>query len=187
MSTNITFHPGAVGKDERTQLLGQKGLTLWLTGLSASGKSTIAVALEQQLLHLKKFAYRLDGDNVRFGLNNDLGFSEKDRNENIRRISEVSKLFNDAGAIAITSFISPIVRTDTLLVVSMKARAGEIKGAIRIVTLTGVGIYIFIDFTGISAPYEAPESAEIHIRTDRFTVEECVYQIVDYLLSKTVI
>ncbi|KAF8684222.1 Catalyzes the synthesis of activated sulfate [Rhizoctonia solani] len=216
MSTNITFHPGAVGKDERTQLLGQKGLTLWLTGLSASGKSTIAVALEQQLLHLKKFAYRLDGDNVRFGLNNDLGFSEKDRNENIRRISEVSKLFNDAGAIAITSFISPY-RSDRhfargiheraglnfvevyidapLSVVESrdpkglykKARAGEIKGAIRIVTLTGVGIYIFIDFTGISAPYEAPESAEIHIRTDRFTVEECVYQIVDYLLSKTVI
>ncbi|QRW21844.1 adenylylsulfate kinase [Rhizoctonia solani] len=199
MSTNITFHPGAVGKDERTQLLGQKGLTLWLTGLSASGKSTIAVALEQQLLHLKKFAYRLDGDNVRFGLNNDLGFSEKDRNENIRRISEVSKLFNDAGAIAITSFISPYrsdrhfargiheraglnfveVYIDAPLSVAesrdpkglyKKARAGEIK-----------------DFTGISAPYEAPESAEIHVRTDRFTVEECVFQIVDYLLSKTLI
>ncbi|CAE6455642.1 unnamed protein product [Rhizoctonia solani] len=193
MATNITFHPGSVERDERTQLLGQKGLTLWLTGLSASGKSTVAVALEQQLLHSKKFAYRLDGDNVRFGLNKDLGFSEKDRNENIRRISEVSKLFSDAGAIAITSFISPY-RSDRqfardihnaaglsfvevfidapLSVVEArdpkglykKARAGEIK-----------------DFTGISAPYEPPERAEIHIRTDQSSVEDSVRQIVDYL------
>ncbi|CAE6492411.1 unnamed protein product [Rhizoctonia solani] len=199
MATNITFHPGAVGKDERTQLLGQTGLTLWLTGLSASGKSTIAVALEQQLLHSKKLAYRLDGDNVRFGLNKDLGFSEKDRNENIRRISEVAKLFNDAAAIAITSFISPY-RSDRqfareihenaklrfievfidapLSVVESrdpkglykKARAGEIK-----------------DFTGISAPYEPPENAEIHIRTDHSSVEDSVRQIVDYLSSKDLI
>lgn len=113
MATNITFHPGNITSEERNTLLGQKGLTLWLTGLSASGKvclpmfrgsfaggsdtqnciqSTIASALEQHLVHLKKFAYRLDGDNIRFGLNKDLGFSEADRNENIRRIGEASGL-----------------------------------------------------------------------------------------------
>jgi len=89
MATNITFHPGNVTYDERSQLLNQKGMTIWFTGLSASGKSTIAVALEQHLLHQKKSAFRLDGDNIRFGLNKDLGFSPKDRDENIRRISEV--------------------------------------------------------------------------------------------------
>ncbi|KIJ90358.1 hypothetical protein K443DRAFT_686811, partial [Laccaria amethystina LaAM-08-1] len=107
MATNITFHPGSVTNLERTQLLGQKGVTVWLTGLSASGKSTIACALEQHLLNLHKFTYCLDGDNVRFGLNKDLGFDEKSRNENIRRIGEVSKLFADAGCVSITAFISP--------------------------------------------------------------------------------
>jgi len=195
MSTNIVFHPGAVDTGERAQSLGQKGLTIWLTGLSASGKSTIATALEQHLLHLKKFTYRLDGDNIRFGLNKDLGFSEKDRNENIRRIGEVSKLFADAAAIAITAFISPY-RADRLLARELhdkdgipfievfvdapleiveqrdpkglykKARAGEIK-----------------EFTGVSAPYEPPESPEIHIRTDQLNVQDSVQHIVHYLIS----
>jgi len=193
MSTNITFHPGSVTAVERTELLGQKGVTIWLTGLSASGKSTIACALEQHLLHLKKFAYRLDGDNIRFGLNRDLGFSEKDRNENIRRIGEVAKLFADAGAFVITSFISPyrsdrdmakVLHSESnipfvevfvdapLSVVEdrdpkglyKKARAGEIK-----------------DFTGISAPYEAPLSPEIHIRTDETDIKQSVQIIIDYL------
>lgn len=182
--------------NERTELLGQKGATIWLTGLSASGKSTIACALEQHLLHLKKFAYRLDGDNVRFGLNRDLGFDEKSRNENIRRIGEVSRLFTDAGSITITAFISPY-RADRDLARDLhnrsslpfvevfvdaplqvvedrdpkglykKARAGEIK-----------------DFTGISAPYEAPESPEIHIRTDEVGVADAVRIIADYLVAK---
>jgi len=193
MATNITFHPGSVTAVERTDLLGQKGVTIWLTGLSASGKSTIACALEQHLLHLKKFAYRLDGDNIRFGLNRDLGFSEKDRNENIRRIGEVAKLFADAGAFVITSFISPyrsdrdmakVLHSESnipfvevfvdapLSVVEdrdpkglyKKARAGEIK-----------------DFTGISAPYEAPLSPEIHIRTDETDIKQSVQIIIDYL------
>ncbi|KAB5591288.1 Adenylylsulfate kinase [Ceratobasidium theobromae] len=194
MATNITFHD--VGKDERVELLGQRGITIWFTGLSASGKSTIAVALEQQLLHMRKFAYRLDGDNIRFGLNKDLGFSEKDRNENIRRIGEqVSKLFTDAAAITITSFISPY-RADRQFVRDIhekvglafievyidaplsvveardpkglykKARAGEIK-----------------EFTGISAPYEAPGQPEIHIHTDQSSVEDSVFHIVEYLRS----
>ncbi|KAJ1304961.1 hypothetical protein OPQ81_006093 [Rhizoctonia solani] len=199
MATNITFHPGAVEKDERTQLLGQKGLTLWLTGLSASGKSTIAVALEQQLLHSKKFAYRLDGDNVRLGLNKDLGFSEKDRNENIRRISEVAKLFNDAAAIAITSFISPY-RSDRQFAREIHEKAGlkfievYIDAPLSVVEARDPkGLYKkarageIKDFTGVSAPYEAPENAEIHIRTDQSPVEDAVRQIVDYLSNQRLI
>src|SRR5882672_10288210 len=105
--SNITWHEGSVTRTERQQLLGQKGVTVWMTGLSASGKSTIACILEQLLLHKKKHAYRLDGDNIRHGLNRNLGFSAEDRAENIRRIGEVAKLFTDAGMITITSFISP--------------------------------------------------------------------------------
>ncbi|KAF8200894.1 Adenylylsulfate kinase-domain-containing protein [Pholiota molesta] len=196
MATNIQFHPGSVTPAERGQLLKQKGATVWLTGLSASGKSTIACALEQHLLHLQKFAYRLDGDNVRFGLNKDLGFDEKSRNENIRRIGEVSKLFTDAGCITVTAFISPY-RADRNLARELhaqsslpfvevfvdaplqvveardpkglykKARAGEIK-----------------DFTGISAPYEAPEAPEIHIKTNEVEVAEAVRIIAEYLVAK---
>ncbi|KAF5092740.1 hypothetical protein D0Z03_002720 [Geotrichum reessii] len=193
MATNITWHEGLT-HEERIQLRGQKGLTIWFTGLSASGKSTIATALEQHLLNARKInAYRLDGDNIRFGLNKDLGFSEADRNENIRRIAEVSKLFADSAAIALTSFISPYradrdsarvlhekaglpfveVFVDIPVEVAeqrdpkglyKKARAGEIK-----------------EFTGISAPYEAPLKPEIHILNDKITVEQAVQQIVDYL------
>lgn len=196
MATNITFHPGSMGSSERIDLLKQKGVTIWLTGLSASGKSTIACALEQHLLHLGKFSYRLDGDNIRFGLNKDLGFDEKSRNENIRRIGEVAKLFTDASAITITAFISPYVSDRTLVrelheksslgfievfvdaplgVVEerdpkglyKKARAGEIK-----------------EFTGISAPYEVPPNPEIHIKTNEFDVAQSVAAIVEYLTSK---
>jgi adenylylsulfate kinase len=107
MATNITFHEGSVTRLERTKLLGHPGFTIWMTGLSASGKSTIACALEQALLNIGITAYRLDGDNIRFGLNKDLGFSEKDRNENIRRIGEVARLFADSGTIVVTAFIAP--------------------------------------------------------------------------------
>ncbi|KAJ3818383.1 adenylylsulfate kinase [Lentinula raphanica] len=195
MATNITFHEGTVSSEERHQYVQQKGATIWLTGLSASGKSTIACALEQHLLHLHKFTYRLDGDNIRFGLNKDLGFDEKSRNENIRRIGEVSRLFADACCLTITAFISPY-RVDRqfareihekaglhfvevfvdapLSVVEQrdpkglykKARAGEIK-----------------DFTGISAPYEIPESPEIHLKTDELEVAESVRMITQYLVS----
>ncbi|KAL5631135.1 hypothetical protein ACGC1H_006838 [Rhizoctonia solani] len=199
MATNITFHPGAVEQNERVQILGQRGLTLWLTGLSASGKSTIAVALEQQLLHSKKFAYRLDGDNIRFGLNKDLGFSEQDRNENIRRISEVAKLFNDAAAIAITSFISPY-RSDRQFAREIHERAGltfievYIDAPLSVVEARDPkGLYKkarageIKDFTGISAPYEPPEHAEIHIHTDQSSVEDSVRQIIDYLSREKLI
>lgn len=192
MATNITWHAGLT-HEERVELRGQKGLTLWFTGLSASGKSTIAIALEQYLLAKKINAYRLDGDNVRFGLNKDLGFSEADRNENIRRIGEVSKLFADSAAVALTSFISPyrkdrdtareLHKASNLPFIEVyvevpvevaeqrdpkglykKARAGEIK-----------------EFTGISAPYEEPLAAEITVKNVDITVEQAVQQIVDYL------
>jgi adenylylsulfate kinase len=193
IATNITWHEGEASREERSRNLGQKGVTLWMTGLSGSGKSTIAVALEQVLIQNGKHAYRLDGDNVRHGLNKNLGFSADDRAENIRRIGEVTKLFADAGLISITSFISPykadrdIVRqlhadagipylevyVDAPLDVAeerdpkglyKKARAGEIKG-----------------FTGIDDPYEAPETAEIHLRTDKLSVEDSVRTLLEQL------
>src|ERR671913_601399 len=106
-ATNVTWHGGSVERADREKLLGQRGVTLWLTGLSAAGKSTIAVILERMLLDRGRLAYRLDGDNVRHGLNKNLGFSAEDRAENIRRVGEVAKLFTDAGVIVVASFISP--------------------------------------------------------------------------------
>src|ERR1700690_1871164 len=120
-ATNITWHEGSVTREERQKLLGQKGVTIWMTGLSASGKSTIACILEQMLLHKKKQAYRLDGDNIRMGLNKNLSFSTEDRAENIRRIGEVAKLFTDAGLIVICSFISPYRRDRDQVRASMAA------------------------------------------------------------------
>ena len=195
-ATNITFHQGNVTRKQRETLTGQKGLTLWFTGLSASGKSTLASALELALLERHVNAYRLDGDNIRFGLNKNLGFSPQDRTENIRRIAEVAKLFADSTAIALTSFISPYaedrlaarklheeagldfveVYVDIPIQVAeardpkglyKKARAGEIKG-----------------FTGIDAPYEPPAHPEIHIRNDLVTVDQAVETIVEYLQKK---
>ena len=190
-ATNVTWHEGSVTREERERLLGQKGVTLWMTGLSASGKSTIAVILEQMLLHKKKHAYRLDGDNIRMGLNKNLGFSAEDRAENIRRIGEVAKLFADAGVIAITSFISPYRKDRDAVRASMKpgefievyvnvsleaaekrdpkglykkARAGQIKG-----------------FTGIDDPYEAPEKAEIVIDTEAMKPEVAAERLLKYL------
>jgi adenylylsulfate kinase len=190
-ATNVTWHEGTVSRDERQQLLNQKGVTVWMTGLSASGKSTIACILEQMLLHKKKHAYRLDGDNIRMGLNKNLGFSAEDRAENIRRIGEVAKLFADAGVIAITSFISPYSKDrdavrasnkpgefiEVYINVSLataeqrdpkglykKARAGQIKG-----------------FTGIDDPYEAPTKAEIVIDTEKFTPAQAAEHILGYL------
>src|SRR5688500_8667061 len=190
-ATNVTWHEGSVTREERETLLGQKGVTVWMTGLSASGKSTIAVILEQMLLHLKKHAYRRDGDNIRMGLNKNLGFSAEDRAENIRRIGEVARLFTDAGVIAITSFISPYKKDrdavralnkpgefiEVYINVSLdaaekrdpkglykKARAGQIKGS-----------------TGIDDPHEAPERPEPVIDTESTRPEDAAKQILAYL------
>ncbi|KZT28926.1 adenylylsulfate kinase [Neolentinus lepideus HHB14362 ss-1] len=193
MATNITFHPGSVDVSERTQLLSQKGITIWFTGLSASGKSTIACALEQHLLHLHKFSYRLDGDNIRFGLNKDLGFDEVSRNENIRRIGEVSKLFADSCCIVLTAFISPY-RADRAVARELHEKAGLafievfVDAPLSVVEQRDPkGLYKkarageIKDFTGISAPYEAPDAAEIHIKTNECDVEESVRIISGYL------
>ncbi|WQF78355.1 Putative adenylyl-sulfate kinase, P-loop containing nucleoside triphosphate hydrolase [Colletotrichum destructivum] len=204
MATNITWHP-SLSRHERNKLRSQRGFTMWLTGLSASGKSTVATALEQHLLHLGVAAYRLDGDNVRFGLNKDLGFSEKDRNENIRRIAEVAKLFADSSTVAITSFISPY-RADRQVARELHAQAGQNNDdAIPFIEIfvdvplevaeqrDPKGLYKkarageIKDFTGISAPYEEPLNPEIIIRTDKSSVEECVVQIADWLIKEGLI
>src|SRR5438045_615156 len=191
VGTNLTWHAGDVTREDRHQLLNQKGAIVWMTGLSAAGKSTIAVELEKLLLERHKHAYRLDGDNIRMGLNKNLGFSADDRAENIRRIGEVAKLFADAGVIAITSFISPYrkdrdaVRAlnkpgefiEVYINVSLeaaekrdpkglykKARAGQIKG-----------------FPGIDDPYEAPEKPEIVIDTEKMKPEQAAERILTYL------
>lgn len=198
-ATNVTWQDGDVSREDRYQILRQKGATVWFTGLSGSGKSTVAVALENALFQLGKLSYRLDGDNVRLGINKNLGFSEEDRKENIRRIGEIAKLFGDAGTIALSSFISPYkadrdevrelheaadlkfveVFVDCSLEVAesrdpkglyKKARAGEIK-----------------NFTGIDDPYEAPASPEIHLHTDHMTLEQEVSMIIDYLKANDII
>ncbi|MCX5661655.1 MAG: adenylyl-sulfate kinase [Planctomycetota bacterium] len=196
-ATNITWHEGNVTREERAKGLGQKGGTLWMTGLSASGKSTIAVALEQVLLQRGKHAYRLDGDNIRMGLNKNLGFTAEDRAENIRRIGEVAKLFADAGMIAVTSFISPY-RKDRDAVRALhdaakipfievhidipveEAEKRDPKGLYkkaRAAVAAGKGM----GFTGVDDPYEAPEKAELAIRTDKVSIADAVLQLIDLL------
>ena len=191
---NIVWHDHHVSKEERAKTKDQKPCILWFTGLSGSGKSTIANAVESKLLELQKHTYLLDGDNIRMGLNKGLSFSDEDRIENIRRIGEVSKLFVDAGTIVLTAFISPFqedrdqVRTlveegefievfiDTPLEVCEsrdpkglyeKARKGEIP-----------------NFTGISSPYEAPVTSEIHVKTDNQSIDRSAEQIITYLKEK---
>jgi adenylylsulfate kinase len=194
-ATNLTWHEGSVSREERQQLLNQKGVTVWMTGLSASGKSTIACILEQMLLHKKKHAYRLDGDNVRMGLNKNLGFTAEDRTENIRRIGEVAKLFTDSGVIAITSFISPYKKDRDAVRASMKI--GEFIEVYINVSLEGAekrdpkGLYKKaraavaagkgMGFTGIDDPYEAPEKPEIVIDTESLSAADAASKILSHL------
>jgi adenylylsulfate kinase len=193
-ATNIKWHHGKITKEERAKLLNQKGATIWLTGLSGSGKSTIAVELEHALIENKHQAYILDGDNIRHGLNKNLGFSPEDRTENIRRIGEVAKLFTEANIITIAAFVSPyredrdnvrkllnhgefveiyvkcsleVCETRDTKGLYKKARAGEVK-----------------DFTGISAPYEEPLTPELTIDSSKLSVEESTRTILDYLEAK---
>lgn len=199
MATNVVWHSGAVTKEDRYALLKQKGATIWLTGLSGSGKSTVSVALEQMMFKKGYLVYRLDGDNIRHGLNHNLGFTAEDRKENIRRISEVAKLMGDAGIIVPSAFISPYIADRTVareihekagipfveVYVDVpldvaesrdpkglykKARSGEIK-----------------NFTGISAPYEAPVNPEVKIDTSKLSVNECAEKILEYLVEKNIV
>jgi adenylylsulfate kinase len=198
-ATNVHWHEGDITRGHREKLMGNKGATLWFTGLSGSGKSTVAVELEGTLHEMGILSYRLDGDNVRLGINRNLGFSAEDRTENIRRIGEISKLFVDSGVIALSSFISPY-RADRDQVRALhdaagmdfieifvdcsldaaesrdpkglykKARAGEIK-----------------NFTGIDDPYEAPQKPEIHLHSDKQTLEEEVNEILAALRERGII
>ena len=188
---NIVWHDHHVSKEERSSIKGQKPCILWFTGLSGSGKSTIANAVESKLVEMSKHTYLLDGDNIRMGLNKGLGFSDEERVENIRRIGEVSKLFVDAGSIVLAAFISPFQKE---------------RDAVRTLVEDGEFIEVFIDtpleicesrdpkglykkarsgeipnFTGISSPYEAPTEPEIHIVNDNISVEDVARKIIDYL------
>lgn len=184
---NIVWHEASVTRDQRERLLGQKGLLLWFTGLSGSGKSTLANAVEKRLCEQGKLTYCLDGDNIRHGLNSNLGFSLADRKENIRRIGEVAKLFVDAGIIVLAAFISPLREDREALrkllgndfieiyvkcelevcesrdpkALYKKARAGEIK-----------------EFTGITSPYQEPSNPELVVSTDRNDIESCIEEVI---------
>jgi len=196
-ATNITWHEAEITREAREKLLKQKGVVIWYTGLSGSGKSTLAHAVEAALYEKGHLTTVLDGDNIRHGLNKNLGFSPEDREENIRRIGEVAKLFTDAGVIAMTAFISPYIKdrnqarslveegrfVEVYCKCSLeaaeerdpkglykKARAGEIK-----------------QFTGIDAPYEAPENPEIMVETDKQTLDESAKVVLDYLEAKGIV
>jgi adenylylsulfate kinase len=189
-SGDIVWHPHKVTKAEREALKKQRACVLWFTGLSGSGKSTIANEVEKQLYDKGYHTYLLDGDNIRHGLNGDLGFSEEDRKENIRRIGEVAKLFVDSGLIVLTAFISPF-RDD-------RARARDIVGEDFIEVFIDTPLEVCVqrdpkglyakayageikDFTGIDSPYEAPLSPQLHIRTEEADVHTCARQVVEYL------
>ncbi|MFV0443510.1 MAG: adenylyl-sulfate kinase [Planctomycetaceae bacterium] len=193
-ATNVTWHDHRVSSADREQIKGQKGAVLWFTGLSASGKSTVANTVDHMLHSQGKHTYLLDGDNIRMGLNKNLGFSAEDRAENIRRIGEVAKLFADAGLVTLTAFISPYRRDrdavrallpegefiEVFVDASLetcekrdpkglykKARAGEIKG-----------------FTGIDDPYEAPEKPELTLDADNKGIDELAQEVIAFLKSK---
>lgn len=198
-ATNVTWHDGEVTREDRHVLLKQKGVTVWFTGLSGSGKSTVAVAVEKVLHDRGHLTYRLDGDNIRLGINRNLGFSAEDRTENVRRIGEIAKLFADAGVIVLTSFISPY-RADREMVRQIhqdagmdflevhidvplaeaekrdpkglykKARAGQIK-----------------QFTGIDAPYETPEKPELVLHTDKLSLDDEVAGVIELLQTRGII
>ena len=192
-SSDVVWHQASVSHADHVKLNGHKPAVLWFTGLSGSGKSTVANAVDLMLHQLQAKTYVLDGDNVRHGLNGDLGFTDKDRIENIRRVGEVAKLFADAGLLVSTAFISPFVSDremvrsqlpegqfievfiDTPLAVCesrdpkglyKKARAGEIK-----------------NFTGIDSAYELPVSPEVHVQTAEQSIQECAQQVIDYLIA----
>ena len=202
-ATKITFHEGTVTRAERTKVLHQTGATLWFTGLSGSGKSTLAMALEQVLIQRGKAAYCLDGDNIRFGLNKNLGFTAADREENIRRIGEVAKLFADAGLLALTSFISPYRKDrDAARKIHEQNKGGAIP-FIEVFVNTPIatceqrdpkGLYKQardavaagkgMGFTGVDDPYEAPVNPELTLDASKQTVEETVAAVLNYLQTR---
>jgi adenylylsulfate kinase len=184
---NIVWHGGHVSKDDRSALLGQQSLTIWFTGLSASGKSTLAFALERALIDAGRPCYVLDGDNVRHGLNKNLGFSIEDRSENIRRIAEVAKLMNDAGLIVITAFISPMLSDRNMaraiignqyfreIYVNTPLSACEARDPKGLYAKARTGE--LAEFTGISAAYEPPLYSSLTIDTSKGLIEDYLAQL----------
>jgi adenylylsulfate kinase len=188
---HVYWHQGAITRSDRQRLNGHQGFTIWFTGLSGSGKSTLAVATEEALYERGFHTFILDGDNVRHGLNKDLGFSPADREENIRRLGEVAKILRDCGLINLVAFISPY-RKDRRMARSLS----EDDSFVEVFVDCPVeicekrdpkGVYqkarqgIIKSFTGISAPYEPPERPELHLQTDQLSVGECVHRIMSYL------
>jgi adenylylsulfate kinase len=195
-ATNVVWHEGHVSREQREALLRQKGCTIWLTGLPSAGKSTIAFSLEHLLVQRGHLAYVLDGDNIRHGLNKNLGFSAEDRAENIRRIGEVAKLFADAGAIVLTSFVSPY-RQDRDLVRALHAEAGLPFVEVFIDTPVAEcekrdpkGLYAkaragqIKGFTGVDDPYEPPLKPELVLKSADVPLEECVARLANFLASR---
>lgn len=190
-ATNVVWHEHKVTRKEREQLLDQKGVVLWFTGLSGSGKSTIANEVSYKLNKMGKLTYVLDGDNIRHGLNKNLGFSPEDRDENIRRISEVSKLFADVGVITCTAFISPyrnlrnfcreLLDPGRFLEIYTKASLETCEKRDPKGMYKKARAGIIKDFTGINAPYEEPENSELILDTDKETVEESADKVIKKL------
>lgn len=193
MVDNIKWHSGEIDKSAREELLGQQGMVLWFTGLSGSGKSTIAVEVEKELYRRGRASYRLDGDNLRFGLNKDLGFTAEDREENIRRIGEVAALFADAGLITLASFISPYrVGREAAREAAGAENFKEIyvKASVEACAKRDPkGLYAkakkgaIENFTGISAPYEEPEDPDLIVDTEILSLEESVEMVLDLILK----
>lgn len=193
-STNIVWHEASLTKDLRRKQNGHHSFVIWFTGLSGSGKSTVANAVAARLFEEDIKNYVLDGDNIRHGLNKDLGFSEEDRKENIRRIGEVSKLFVDSGQAVLTAFISPfqadrqvvrdLLEKDEFVEVYVKCPIDECERR------DPKGLYVkarqgmIRDFTGINSPYEEPVHPELVVETNRYSIKECVDQVIAYLKSK---
>lgn len=194
MNRLIIPHRGLIKKEDRQRLNGHKSAILWFTGLSGSGKSTIAYALEKNLFERGIRTYVIDGDNIRAGLNKDLGFSAEDRGENIRRIGEVAKLFVDAGIVVITAFISPYTKDRALarsLVGHDEFIEIYVKCPLEICKQRDVkGLYkkaeegFIKNFTGVNDPYEEPEHPEIVVETDKMEVDESVKNIIRFLDDK---
>jgi adenylylsulfate kinase len=197
MSDNVVWHQATVTRDRREKLNGHKSFVLWFTGLSGSGKSTIAHAVEEQLHQMSCRTFVFDGDNVRHGLCSDLGFGEEDRKENIRRIGEMTHLFVQAGGIAMTAFISPFIAERRRVRALFKDREFvEVycDCSLKVCEQRDVkGLYakaragLIPNYTGISSPYEVPESAEIAVNTDQETLQESVDKVLNYLRRQQLI
>lgn len=190
MDRNIVWQPTKVSYEDRCRVLGQKGMVVWFTGLSGSGKSTVAVEVEKMLNERKLSAYLLDGDNIRHGINGDLGFTEEDRNENIRRIAEIAALFKDAGIITLAAFISPFEKMREFA----KEKAGKdnfieiyVKADVEICKERDPkGLYAkqIENFTGITSSYQVPSNPDMVLETKSSTPEECAHRVIEKILKK---